>query len=191
MAWRTTAPPTLDPVPVGAGRRQRRRHVHARPGKYDGAGGDLLIKLIFEERPTAWWASRTPSTTSTRRPAADLRTATEIVQGLGRSRSTSTPRAPDLYDIQAVDFGDPAFTRWTIDIANENVLLEPRHLQGAMSDAKWEHFRRVPPQTALPFGTSVRGVQEPGSDLLDQSGSELRPTQVAPHTGSTHWYGGL
>ena len=39
---------TLLPLPVGTGRRQRRRHLHAPTGQYDGAGGDLLIKLIFE-----------------------------------------------------------------------------------------------------------------------------------------------
>ena len=97
----------LLPVPLGAGRRQRRRHLHARPavrrrrrrpadqahlrepGRRHGrsAGGDRRVQR----------ADRCRTCVTSRR---STRT--------GRSRCTSTTRSSELWDIKAVDFGDPA-----------------------------------------------------------------------------------
>ena len=95
----------------------------------------------------------------------------------------------NLWDIKAVDFGDPAYTRWTIDLANENFWDDRGIYKGALPDAKWDRLKNKVDQTALPFGLAYERFRNPGPTFsFDFSGDPV--TQVAPHSDPTHWYAG-
>jgi Immune inhibitor A-like, MAM domain len=158
-------------------------------GEYDGAGGDLLIKLIFEEQADGMAGIQAAIDDFNSATSGSLRSATDLFKDWALAVYLDT-EGSSLYDIQAVDFGDPAFTSWTIDIANETFFSNRGIYKGAMPEAKWQNFKRVPPQTALPFGTSYEVFKNPGPTFrVDLDGSAV--TQVAPHSGDTHWYGGF
>lgn len=157
----------------------------------DNTGGDLLIKRIFQNPATSM---------------EGVQAAIDAFNAAGHpGRATALPSAFELsmdwtlavylddeqsqrFDIRAVDFG-PGSWGFTIDVANQ-VLFDNRGIyKGAMPEAKWQHFKRVPPQLALPFGMSVESFRHPGptfSVLLDGEDT----TQIAPHSGTQHWYGG-
>ena len=107
-------------------------------GKYDAAGGDLLIKLIFEESADGVVGVQNAIDAFNTATGGSLRSVTELFKDWALAVYLDT-EGSSLYDIQAVDFGNPAFTRWTIDIANETFFSNRGIYQGAMSDAKWEH----------------------------------------------------
>lgn len=158
-------------------------------GEYDDAAGDKLIKLIFEEPADGMVGVQNAIDDFNTATGGNLRSATTLFKDWALAVYLDT-EGSSLYDIRAVDFGDPAFTRWTIDIANETFFSNRGIYQGAMPDSKWENFKRVPSQTALPFGTSYEVFKNPGptfSITLDGAAT----TQVAPHSAPTHWYGGF
>ena len=96
----------------------------------------------------------------------------------------------DLFDIKAVDFGDPAFT-------TAGRSTSPTTSSGTAAAATRARSR-------TPSGTSARTARRrPRCRSASQSrGSATRarpsrststvttPAQVAPHSGDTHWYGG-
>jgi Immune inhibitor A peptidase M6 len=156
---------------------------------YSGVGGDLLIKLIFEEPADGMAGVQNAINAFNTATGAHLRSATELFKDWALAIYLDA-EGSSLYDIRAVNFGDPAFTSWTIDIANETYFSNRGIYQGSMPDAKWANFKRVPPQTALPFGTSYEVFKNPGptfSVSLDGAAT----TQIAPHSAPTHWYGGF
>jgi hypothetical protein len=94
-----------------------------------------------------------------------------------------------IYDIKAFNFGDPADTSWTIDIADDVFWGGRGSYNGATPEAKWARLKNRPDTTAVPFGMSVERFRNPGPTVsLAFDGDD--ETVIAPHTGTTHWYAG-
>jgi hypothetical protein len=88
---------------------------------YDGAGGDLLIKLIFQNAADGMegvqaaidaYNATVPGT------ANDLRSAEELFKDWAIAIKLDD-EGSNLWDFRNIDFGDEAFTDWTVDIAND------------------------------------------------------------------------
>ncbi len=95
----------------------------------------------------------------------------------------------ELFDIKAVDFGDPQFTAWTIDIADELFWGGRGSNQGAQPAPKWERRANGQVPTAVPFGLHVERFRNPGPNVtMTFAGDDI--SQVAPHSPDTHWYAG-
>ncbi len=161
--------------------------------EYQNAGGDLLIKLIFQN-------------------AADgmdgVQAAIDQFNAMGHpGRTTDMPSAEDMFkdwavaiwldaevngtkfDFANINFGDAITSGWTIEIANELFFGDRGIYQGSMPPAKWANKKNVPTQTALPFGVSYETFRNPGPTFkLTLDGEDS--TQIAAHTGETHWYAG-
>jgi len=157
---------------------------------YSATAGDLLIKLIFEEPADGMEGVQNAiNDFNAASSGPDLRSATELFKDWALAVYVDT-EGSSLYDIRAVNFGDPAYTRWTIDMANQ-VFWDNRGIYtGAMPEAKWDNFKRVPSQSALPFGVSYEKFKNPGPTFSVKLTGDAT-TQIAPHTGTTHWYGGF
>ncbi|MEO8509674.1 MAG: hypothetical protein ABI534_00360 [Chloroflexota bacterium] len=156
---------------------------------YQPAGGDLLIKYIFED------------------PADGMDGVQSAIDRFNADTGASLPSAEDLFkdwavaiwldaevngtqfNFENINFGDAITAGWTIEIANE-VFFEGRGIyNGNMPPARWNNNKNVPTQTALPFGVSYEMFRNPGPTFaLTLDGEDS--TQVAPHTGDTHWYAG-
>jgi hypothetical protein len=156
--------------------------------QYDGAGGDLLIKLIFQNAADGMAGVQAAIDQFNAQTGSDLRSATELFQDWAIAVKLDD-EGSDRWDIRNIDFGDPAFTDYTIDIANETFWNKRGQYAGRMPEAKWEHQRRVPGQTALPFGVSYENFRNIGKFFsLTFDGD---PTErVAPHSEPDHWWGG-
>lgn len=156
---------------------------------YSAVAGDLLIKKIFEEPADGMAGVQNAIDDFNSQTGATLRSTTELFKDWALAVYLDQ-EGSSLYDIRAVDFGNPAYTRWTIDMANE-VFWDDRGIYtGAMPEAKWDNFKRVPSQSALPFGVSYERFKNPGptfSVKLDGAAT----TQIAPHSAPKHWYGGF
>lgn len=86
--------------------------------EYDGAGGDLLIKLIFENQADGMAGVQAAIDEFNAATGADLRSAEELFQDWAVAVYLDDEDS-ERFDIKAVDFGDPASTSWTIDIADD------------------------------------------------------------------------
>ena len=161
-------------------------------GQYDNTAGDWLIKKIFENAANgmdgikaaiaAFNAAGHPGSTTAMPGTEQLFKQWAVAVYLDDEGS-------DLYDIKAVNFGDPAYTRWTIDIANDTFWDGRGQYHGALPDAKWDKLPNRPDPTALPFGVSYETFRNPGPTFsLSFSGAPT--TRVAPHSEPTHWYAG-
>jgi hypothetical protein len=156
--------------------------------QYDAAGGDLLIKTIFEEQADGMEGVQNAIDTFNAATGTELRSAEELFQDWAVAVYLDDENS-DRFDIKAVDFGDPQFTSWTIDIADELFWSGRGSNQGAQPDAKWERRKTGQDPTAVPFGMQVERFRNPGPTVtVDFAGDPI--TQIAPHTGSTHWYAG-
>jgi hypothetical protein len=156
--------------------------------EYDGAGGDLLIKLIFENQADGMEGVQAAIDEFNAQTGAELRTAEELFQDWGIAVYLDD-EASDRFDIKAVDFGDPSFTDWTIDIADDQFWEGRGSSQGAQPNAKWNRRTNAQAPVALPYGLQVERFRNPGPIVniaLDGEDS----AQVAPHSGDTHWYAG-
>lgn len=159
--------------------------------QYDGKGGDLLIKLIFQNAADGMegvqaaidaYNATVPGTENDLRSAEDLFKDWAIAVKLDDEGS-------DLWDFRNVDFGDPAFTSYTVDIANDLFWTKRGQYIGRVPEGRWANSNRVPAQSALPFGVSYETFRNLGRDVtLDFEGDPTE--QVAPHSGDTHWWGG-
>jgi hypothetical protein len=130
---------------------------------------------------------------------SDLRSATDLFKDWAVAVYLDD-ESSDRFDIKAVDFGDPSYTRWTVDIAND-VYWEGRgSYTGATPDSKWERLlskcsspacwsAKRPDPTALPFGVSYEVFKNPGPKFGVEFTADDQ-TVIAPHTGDTHWYAG-
>jgi Immune inhibitor A peptidase M6 len=156
--------------------------------QYDNAGGDLLIKLIFENAADGMEGVQAAIDEFNALTGGDLRSAEELFKDWAIAIKLDD-EGSDVWDIKNIDFGDPAFTSWTVDIANDVFWSRRGQYVGRMPEARWQHFQRVPEQTALPFGVSYETFRNPGP--VFGFTFEGEPTaQVAPHSGPTHWWGG-
>jgi immune inhibitor A len=161
-------------------------------GEYDPSGGDLLIKTIFAEQANGMEGVQNAIDTfnGAGHPGIDhpLPSAKQLFKGWSVAVYLDD-EGSDLYDIKAVDFGDPAYTTWTIDVANDVVWDGRGQYHGALPDSKWDRLTTRPDPTALPFGTTYQTFRNPGPTFsLSFSGEPT--TRVAPHSEPTHWYAG-
>jgi hypothetical protein len=156
--------------------------------QYDGAGGDLLIKLIFQNAADGMAGVQEAIDAYNAQTGSDLRSAEELFKDWAIAVKLDD-EGSDRWDIKNIDFGDPAFTSWTVDIANDQFWNRRGEYFGRMPAARWKNYPKVPDQTALPFGVSYETFRNLGKVLtLDFTGDPTE--QVAPHSGDTHWWGG-
>ena len=160
--------------------------------QYDGTGGDLLIKLIFQNQADGM---------------TGVQNAIDEFNAAGHpGRSTPLPSAEDLYkdwavaiwldaevngtkfDIKNINFGDAITSGWTIEVANDLFFGGRGVYTGNMPASRWLHNKHVPPQTALPFGVSYETFRNPGPTFKFNFNAPAT-TVIAPHTGTQHWYG--
>ena len=161
---------------------------YAPDGVYDDAGGDLLIKLIFQNAADGMEGVQAAIDQFNAITGANLRSAEDLFKDWAIAVKLDD-EGSDRWDIRNIDFGDPAFTSWTVDIANDVFWNDRGQYIGRMPEGRWAHQRRVPPQTALPFGVSYETFRNVGAIFgLTFEGSPSE--RVAPHTGETHWWGG-
>ena len=156
--------------------------------QYDGFGGDLLIKNIFEEPLNGMEGVQAAIDAFNAETGEDLRPVEELFQDWAVAVYLDDEDS-DLWDIRAVDFGDPAYTSWTIDLANENFWDDRGIYKGALPDAKWDRLKNKVDQTALPFGLAYERFRNPGPTFGFEFTGDAT-TQVAPHSDPTHWYAG-
>jgi hypothetical protein len=156
--------------------------------QYDNAGGDLLIKLIFQNAADGMAGVQAAIDQFNAQTGANLRSATQLFLDWAIAVKLDD-EGSSRWDIKNIDFGDPAFTSWTVDIANETFWNRRGLYQGRMPEAKWQNHPRVPGQTALPFGVSYEDFRNIGKFFsLSFQGD---PTgRVAPHSEPDHWWGG-
>lgn len=156
--------------------------------EYDGAGGDLLIKLIFENQGDGMAGVQAAIDEFNAATGGSLRTAEELYEDWAVAVYLDDEDS-ERFDIKAVDFGDPASTSWTIDIADDQFWDGRGSNQGAQPEAKWDRRKNGQADTALPYGIQIERFRNPGP-TVDVSLDGDDTTQIAPHTGDTHWYGG-
>jgi hypothetical protein len=156
--------------------------------EYDGAGGDLLIKLIFENQADGMAGVQAAIDEFNAATGASLRSAEELYQDWAVAVYLDDEDS-ERFDIKAADFGDPASTSWTIDIADDQFWDGRGSNQGAQPAAKWDRRKNGQADTALPYGIQVERFRNPGPTVtVGLDGDDT--TQIAPHSGETHWYGG-
>jgi hypothetical protein len=155
--------------------------------EYDSAGGDLLIKLIFAEQADGMEGVQNAIDAFNAQTGAHLRSAAELFQDWAVTMYLDDEDSA-LFDLENFDLGD-ASGGWTIDLANDAFFDGRGNYQGAQPGAKWGKLPNRPDGTALPFGVSYEKFRNPGPRVaLTFDGAA--ETQVAPHTGDTHWWGG-
>jgi hypothetical protein len=156
--------------------------------QYDGAGGDLLIKQIFEEQADGMDGVQNAIDAFNAGPGVTLPDAQTIFQNWAVAVYLDDEDSA-LFDIKAVDYGSPEFTTWTMDIADD-IFWEGRGSnQGAQPASKWQKRSNGQSSSAVPYGIQVERFRNPGPIVtVSLDGDDT--TQVAPHSGSTHWYGG-
>jgi hypothetical protein len=157
---------------------------------YDGAGGDLLVKLIFTEGADGMdgvqkaidaYNATVPGT------ADDLRSADELFRDWAVTMYLDD-EGSQRFDLQNFDLG-PASGGWTIDVANDEFWDDRGNYQGAQPSSKWNRQDNRPAGTALPFGVSYEKFRNPGPRVAIEFDGE-DTTVVAPPGGGEHWWGG-
>jgi hypothetical protein len=156
--------------------------------QYDAQAGDLLIKLIFQNQADGMVGVQAAIDQFNAQTGAHLRSAKDLFKDWALAVYADTDTG-SILDLRNVDFGDPDFTSWTIDIANDEYYKKRGQYNGATPEGRFQHSPKVPAQSALPFGVSYETFRNPGPTFrLDFSASAQ--SQVAPHSGDTHWYAG-
>jgi hypothetical protein len=154
--------------------------------QYDPAGGDLLIKMIFENQLGSWegiedsisdWNALQPGTDN---DLPDIKTLYQdwVV-------ATYVDEDGTRFGIENLDFGTEG-TSWgyTVDIAN-NLIFDGRGIyKGSMPEPRWAKSN-VPAQVALPYGASYEKFTNAGSSVrVDFSGQKT--VDIVPPTGTAH-----
>ncbi|MBY5164181.1 immune inhibitor A [Salsipaludibacter albus] len=154
---------------------------------YDGAGGDLLIKLLFEEQANGMEGVQNAIDTFNAMTGADLRDADEIFADWAVAIDLDV-EGTDRFDFRALDL-QTDLGGLTIDYGNEVYYDGRGQYQGNMNPQKWDRKGNVPDQTALPFGLSYETFRNPGPNFsIDFEGSPS--SQIEPFEGDTHYWGG-
>ena len=155
---------------------------------YDGVAGDLLIKRIFENQADGMDGVQAAIDEFNAETGADLRDVTTLYQDWAVAVYLDDEES-GLWDIKAADFGDVDSDGWTIDIADDEFWDGRGSNQGAQPSSKWDKRKNGQTPVAVPYGIQVERFRNPGPVVtvaLDGEDS----SQVAPHTGDTHWYAG-
>jgi hypothetical protein len=153
----------------------------------DGVAGDLLIQKIFENQADGMAGVQAAIDDFNAETGSNLRSATALFEDWAVTMYLDDEDSA-LWNLANFDLG-PASGGWTIDIANSEFWDDRGNYQGAQPNAKWNRAPNRPAGTALPFGVSYEKFRNPGPRVtLNFDGEDA--TQVAPHTGATHWWGG-
>jgi hypothetical protein len=155
--------------------------------EYDGVAGDLLLKMIFEEQLDGMEGVQAAIDDFNAQTGADLRSAEELFRDWAVAVYLDD-EGSNLWDIKAADFGADS-GGWTVDLANDEFYDQRGNYQGAQPPAKVARLKNRPAPNALPFGTSYESFRNPGPAVSFQFEGDPA-TQVAPHTGETHWWAG-
>ena len=154
--------------------------------EYDPVAGDLLIKLIFENQADGVDGVQAAIDAYNAVAAEDLPDIETLYQDWAVAVYLDDEDS-SIYDIKAVDFGDPEFTSWTMDIADDQFWGGRGFNQGAQPEAKWERRADGQSGVAVPYGIQVERFRNPGPTVnLAFSGDPT--SEVAPHSDPTHWY---
>ncbi len=154
---------------------------------YDATAGDLLIKLIFEEQADSMEGVQNAIDAYNAQTGDDLESAAELFKDWAVTMYLDD-EASSLWDLFNFDLG-PDSGGYTVDISNDLVFDDRGNYSGAQPQAKWDRLKNRPAGSALPFGVSYEKFRNPGGTVkLTFDGQD--GTQVAPHTGETHWWGG-
>ncbi|NJD29976.1 MAG: hypothetical protein FIA92_16990, partial [Chloroflexi bacterium] len=156
--------------------------------EYDDEAGDLLLKLIFEEQADSMEGVQNAIDTWNTMTGGDLRSAKDLFMDWALAIFLDY-EGSDTFDFKTLNFGDPTTTAWTIELANDIFWGGRGNYNGAMPNAKWVNFKKVPQQTALPFGVSYETFRNPGPTFRLTLDGDAE-TVVEPHTGDVHWYAG-
>ena len=156
---------------------------------YDAAGGDLLIKYIFEEPADGMEGVQNAIDRFNADTGAGLRSAEDLFKDWAVAIWLDAEVNGTTFDFANINFGDAITRGWTIEIANELFFGGRGIYTGTMPPARWIHNKNVPGQTALPFGVSYETFRNPGPTFaFTMDGADT--TAVTPHSAPLHWYAG-
>jgi hypothetical protein len=159
---------------------------------YSGVAGDLLIKKIFEASGNGMTGVN-QAIDAYNAAVAGTSTSRQVASAGQLFRQWSLAVYLDdehtsLYDLKALDLGGVDSQGWTIDLANDEFFKNRGTYNGSTPEGRFAHSPHVPPQSALPFGTSYETFRNPGKTFrLDFSGAA--GTRVISEPGK-FWYGG-
>jgi immune inhibitor InhA-like protein len=157
--------------------------------QYDAQAGDLLIKLIFQNQADGMAGVQAAiDAYNAQTSGPDLRSAKALFKDWALAVYADTDTG-SILDLRNIDFGDPDFTSWTIDIANDEFWKKRGQYNGATPEGRFQHSPKVPAQSALPFGVSYETFRNPGPTFrLDFTAPAT--SRVVPHSEPNHWYAG-
>lgn len=155
--------------------------------EYDAAGGDLLIKLVFEEPANGMEGVQNAIDEFNARTGADLPDVDVLFANWAVTLDLDV-EGTDLFDFRALDLQMDLFGL-TIDWANQVYYDGRGQYIGNMNPQKWARKPNVPDQTALPYGLSYETFRNPGPDFTLEFEGEPG-SQIAPFDGDTHWWAG-
>jgi hypothetical protein len=158
---------------------------------YNDRAGDLLIKRIFENKADGMEGVQAAIDEFNSETKGNLRSARELFKDWAVAVYLDR-EGWDRFDIRGFDFGDPATTSWTIDLANNEYWGGRDVYQGAVPQAKYENRRKrglTGDTVALPYSTSYQTYRNPGPTFA-ASLMGAPATTIAPHEGPEHWYAG-
>ena len=164
-------------------------------GLYSAKAGDLLIKTIFQEQANGMDGVQAAITKYNALVAADPSLGTKVpasVQQVFKNWSLAIyldDESTPLYNIRALDIGGVDSQGWTIDIANDEFFKNRGTYSGSTPEGRFAHSPHVPPQSALPYGTSYETFRNPGKTFrLDFTAAKA--TSIIPGNTDKFWFGG-
>ena len=164
--------------------------TYAPDSQYDGAGGDLLIKLIFQNAADGMEGVQAAiDQYNAMTSGTDLRSAEELFKDWAIAVKLDD-EGSDRWDFINIDFGDPAFTELDRRHRQRRVLEQPRPVHrpdagGALGEQQ-ERAAAVGPAVRR----LVRDVPQPGPRDRHRLRGLARPSRWRRTRGDTHWWGG-
>ena len=155
--------------------------------EYDAAGGDLLIKTIFEEQANGIEGVQNGIDTFNALTGADVPDVDTVFANWAVAIDLDI-EGSDLFDFRALDMQTDLFGL-TIDWGNEVFYDGRGQYIGNMNPQKWEKKGNVPEQTALAYGLSYETFRNPGPNF-DVSFDGEATVGVDAFEGDTHFWGG-
>ena len=159
--------------------------------EYDGAGGDLLIHKIFNERANGMEGVQNAIDAFNSETGSDLRSARTLFQDWAVTMYLDDEDST-RWDLENFDLGEDS-GGWTIDLANSEFYDGRGNYQGAQPQSKWDRAENKPATDALPFGVSYEKYRNPGPRVSVEFDGEDE-SQVVPHDGlvqdGLQWWGG-
>jgi len=158
---------------------------------YNGTGGDLLIKMIFENQANGWDGVAAAIADFNKLTGARVPDVSTLFQNWVLAVYLDDP-ASDVYQIRAIEISEGENSDswgWTMDAADIYIWAERGFNVGKQYGPDVDpDYSLDPAYTAVPWGLQIERFYDPGT-LID-FGLSAGFTGVRPHSGTTHWYGG-